>query len=98
MAALVSMKGGAAVDSDTFCRRVENAVRAAQWLAGQGLCVIELRLDHNAAVLRVAAAPRLWRLFRNECAWRKRQQRGALTIFTWFATIFGTRIEWEEVQ
>jgi len=87
-----------AAGNETFDRRLGNAGRAAQWLAGHGLAVIELRLDRSAAVLRVAPAPGLWRMFRGECAWRRREQRGALTVFTWFATIFGTRVEWEEVQ
>ena len=86
-------------DATAFSRRLDNAARAAKWLASEhGLSVIELRITRKASVLRVASVPRLWRIFSGECAWREREQRGALTVFTWFATIFGTRIEWEEVQ
>lgn len=86
-------------DVSVFGRRLDNARRAIEWLTRQhGIGILSLTLSRSGATVRVPGEPRLWRIFRDQCAWQQRRQVGALTVYTWFAVIFGTRIEWEETQ
>lgn len=79
-------------------RRLDNARHCAAWLIDLGVKVRGVRVDKAAGVVKVESTPFLWRLFAGDYAWRERRQEGALTIFTWFAVRYGTRIEWEEQQ
>lgn len=85
-------------DVSLFGRRLDNAGRAALWLAEHGISILGLAVTRHGATLTVPCDPRLWRIFRDQCAWRKRRQVGRLTIYTWVAVLFATRIEWEHTQ
>jgi hypothetical protein len=79
-------------------RRLDNARHCAAWLIELGVKVRGVRVDKASGVVKVESTPFLWRLFAGDCAWRERRQKGAMTIFTWFAVRYSTRIEWEEQQ
>ena len=80
-----------------YDRRLDNLRCCVHWLVDNGVKVIESMLCRQGGIVKVAASPNLPRLLGGECSWRKRRQDGALTIFTWFAVRYGTRIEWEDV-
>ena len=77
-------------------RRLENMGRAVHWLVEHGVHVLSTSLGRAGGIVIVAGSPALRALIGNDCAWRRRRQDGALTIFTWFAMRFDTRVEWEE--
>lgn len=79
-------------------RRFDNARHCAAWLTELGVKVRGVTVDQQSGVVKVESTPFLWRLFANDCAWRERRQAGAVTIYTWFAVRYSTRIEWEERQ
>lgn len=79
-------------------RRIDNARECSAWLIEKGVKVISVVVKRGSAVVRVEASPLVTRLFANNCAWLKRRQVGAATIFTWFSVRNGARIEWEERQ
>ena len=70
------------------------------WLVRQGIYVIgfegKTSNGMDQVIVKVAPSPYLHRLFAGQCAWRARQQKGVVTIYTWCADRFGIRIEWEE--
>jgi hypothetical protein len=81
-----------------FDRRIENLRCCVHWLVEHEIRVIDSRLCRVGGIVKVAASPSLRVLLGSDCSWRQRRQDGALTIYTWFAMRFGTRIEWEDVS
>ncbi len=79
-----------------FDRRMENMGRCVHWLVEHGVHVLGSSLGRAGGIVIVAGSPTLRALVGQDCTWRRRRQDGALTIFTWFAVRFETRIEWEE--
>lgn len=79
-----------------FDRRVENLRQCVHWLVEHGVSVTDSRLGRAGGIVKAAGSPGLRALVGQDCTWRQRRQQGALTIFTWFAIRFETRIEWEE--
>lgn len=81
---------------------ITDLLRCVLWLIRHGIYITGFRgwRGHQAdrIVVTVAASPSLYRLFAGDCAWSKRRQQGALTIYTWAAERFGIRIEWEEAS
>lgn len=49
----------------------------------------------DRVIVNVAPIPRLHAMF-PDCFWRERRQDGQLTVYTWCAVRFNTRIQWEE--
>ena len=79
-----------------FDQRLANMGRCVHWLVEHGVRVLDSRLCRVGGIVTVAGSPHVRALFAPDCTWRQRRQDGALTIFTWFAVRFETRIEWEE--
>lgn len=85
-------------ETEAICRRTTNASQCVEWLKTIGAHVLGVSVDRGGAVVKVASAPFLWRVFGGDCAWQERRQEGAVTVFVWFAVRFGALIEWEERQ
>ncbi len=74
--------------------RVELTGRAAALV----VISVDMRRGKAKPQVQVAPSPRLHVLFKDDCAWREREQLGtALVKYTWFAIRYGVHIEWEEV-
>lgn len=81
-------------------RLITNLLRCVLWLIRHGVFVIGFcgrRGESSDCVVVTVAASSYLRVLLPDCAWRRRRQEGALTIYTWFSVRFGVRIEWEEV-
>lgn len=79
---------------------INNLKNCLHWLIEQGFVVNEADMRRGKArpLVRIAPSPRLHVLFKDDCAWREREQLGtALVKYTWFAIRYGVHIEWEEV-
>ena len=88
----------AAAQSAAIERRTQNAAKAVAWLNGLGVKILDVKVTHLAAVVRVAFTPCIARLFAGDCAWREQRQVGDTRVLTWFALRYAARIEWEERQ
>lgn len=80
---------------------VTNLLRCVIWLIRHGVFIQGFRGDKSSAgtdraTIVVSASPFLYELFRKECFWLKRMQRGNISVFIWQATRWGITIEWEE--
>lgn len=85
---------------DAFDRHMDNLKRCVHWLIAQGIGVLDVDLKRGRArpIVKVAAAPLLHILFKDDCANVGRQQKGALTYFAWQAVRFDITIAREEVE
>lgn len=82
-------------------RLVTNLLRCVLWLIKHGVFVTGFRGNKSPGgidrvTVTVAESPYLYELFRSNCFWLKRMQRGNISVFTWQATRWGITIEWEQ--
>ncbi len=80
---------------------VTSLLRCVLWLIKHGVFVTGFRGTKSLGgvdrvTVTVAESPYLYELFRSNCFWLKRIQRGNIAVFTWQATRWGIVIEWEQ--
>lgn len=85
----------ARVDIDSM---LDDIRQAWDWAIANHLAVLSVNADRCGAYICIAAVPKLYTVFGDECSWVQRKDEGCLRTELWIGCIGHIRVFWREVK